>query len=231
MPDFLPRREADLLDWTRNFSHTISAAPEAFALTAEQAAAYAAIQQDFSATYQRSQDPATRGGAAVLAKDEALKALKQETRALASIVRARLGRDGARLVPLGMKAASRNRRPRSFSVSAPRLILKPTTRREVTLWIEDRDRTGKAKPAGVDRATVVLYVGEALPRDMQDWTYAFSTTQTRVTAALPKGLAPGTYVWYAAWWESPTGKRSQASEPVSTRVGFCEAPRFAKRAA
>ncbi len=231
MPDFLPRRAADMVDWTRSFSQAIGDDPTAYGLSAEDADNYAVLQEAYALAYRRSQDPSTRSPAQVQAKDSALKALKERTRQLAWRVRGTPGMDAGRLARLGLKPPSRNRRALPAPVSSPRLRLTPTIGSDVVLRLEDRDRLGRAKPRGVAGAIVMVHVGDAPPREVKDWTFGFGTTKTRLSVPLPEGLSPGTQVWYVAWWQSPTGQPGPASAPVSTRVGFDLAPRVAKRAA
>lgn len=231
MPDFLPRRAAEMVDWTRSFSQTIREDPTAFGLSAQEADDYAELQEAYALAYRRSQDPSTRSPAQVQAKDTALKALKERTRQLAWRVRAAIGKQNPALNRLGLKPRSYNRRALPAPVSSPRLRLTPTIGSDVVLQLEDRDRLGKAKPRGVAGAIVMVYVGDTPPRDVMDWTFAFGTTRTRLSVPLPKGLSPGTRVWYAAWWQSPTGEPGPTSEPVSTRVGFYETLRFTRKQA
>lgn len=231
MPDFLPRRAAEMVDWTRSFSQTIREDPAAFGLSAQEADDYAELQEAYALAYRRSQDPSTRSPAQVQAKNTALKALKRRTRQLAWRVRGTPGMDTGRLARLGLKMPSRNRRALPAPVSSPRLRLTPTIGSDVVLQLEDRDRLGTAKPRGVAGAIVMVYVGDAPPREVSDWTFGFGTTKTRLSVPLPKGLSPGTRVWYVAWWQSPTGEPGPTSEPVNTRVGFYETLRFTRKRA
>jgi vacuolar-type H+-ATPase catalytic subunit A/Vma1 len=89
--DFLPERQAELLNWSRAFRQQIVAQPTVFGLTAEQAAWYATLDDAFAHELKLAQEPTTRTPVQIKKKNEAKKALKAGARMLARIVRATPG--------------------------------------------------------------------------------------------------------------------------------------------
>src|SRR3982751_470101 len=84
--DFFPRREADIVRFTANFSERINAAPGDYSIPPARAAAYAATQQAFADAYFVVQNPGTNSSAAVVLKDDARVELEAATRSLVKCV-------------------------------------------------------------------------------------------------------------------------------------------------
>ncbi len=86
--NFFPTREADILTWSVNFASKIAADPSAYGLSAPQSADYGAKHEVFALAYQTANDPDTRSPSNIVAKNTAKKALSDQARMLARIVRA-----------------------------------------------------------------------------------------------------------------------------------------------
>ena len=91
--DYIPSKDADFLAWGNNYSTIISAGPTAAPgarLTAANATALATYQSAFADALEAATNPATRGGATILAKDTARDALETYCRKLAMAIQGTL---------------------------------------------------------------------------------------------------------------------------------------------
>ena len=220
MPDFLPRREAELLQWSANFDRQINDAPGDFGLSVQVAADYRALHEAFAQAYQLSQEPSTRTASAVVAKDDAKAALLALARGLARVVRGQPGVTDAQRLELGLVVRRSGRLARvAAPAAAPQLAVEPILGRgavRVRLF-DPASPNRRAKPRGVAGATLLTFVGEAEPEGSSHWSFGRSTTRTTAVVALPEGGACGARVWVTAFWFSPTGRRGPASAAVPTR--------------
>lgn len=221
MADFLPRADADVLQFTRNFAKQIQQDPSRFALSAEQAAGYVAAQAAFAAAYLASQNPVTRGVWTVMQKNEARKAVVGQTRELARLVRAQPGVSRLALVVLGLVRGSSvgGGAGEVEQVRGPSVRVRADSRRvEVELRTLAMQRK---RPSGAVGAAVYWAVGEDSPRTLEGYTLAGNTTKLGMAFVLPADVAPpGTQVWVTACWLDAKLQPGQVEPPVSARVGF-----------
>lgn len=224
MHDVLPRREIDLMRWARNFDQRLGAAPGpvGYGVTAEEAAAYAALLAEAEAAYEQANTPETRTSVVVAWKDEALSALRAMSRVLVKVIKARPSVTNEQRVLLGLAA---RRSARTTKIQRPEAM--PVVRVDrvmgwrLELRLSDPDATGRRRlPTGVSGAAVMVYVGDQPPMSIEQWQYAGTTSKTRVALEVRPGLTPGTRVWYTARWLSPTYQPGPVASPTSVRVGF-----------
>jgi hypothetical protein len=220
MPDFLPRREALLLQWAKNFDQRIHSAPEDYALTVEQADEFRAAFELFAGWYQLSRQPTTRTPSGLLAKDEAKAAMVRLTRALAGSVRGAMGVSDQLRFGLGLTV----RRGRASRIgppaAAPQVRVEPIVGRSAVRvrLVDAESPTRIAKPKGVMGATLFTLVSEQPPDASSQWVFSRNTTRTTAEIDFPHPLPPGAQVWVTTFWINPTSQRGPASAPVSTRV-------------
>lgn len=123
MPDFLPRRDADLLAWLRIFSARIAEAYAELGLTLDDAERLAADTEAFAVAFARSKGPSTESRVATAVKNDSRKRVKSFARAVARVVRAQFGIPPERLVCLGIRPAKKTRTPVARPTAAPRVQL------------------------------------------------------------------------------------------------------------
>lgn len=232
--DFLPRSDAKMLEWAEGFILELMKAPgpEGFGVSAAEAAAYGALVAGYRQAYERAKHGSTRGPAAVVAKNEAKRALVAESRRLARLVSAQPGLTGTQRVDLGLgpgHGGVGRREAVARPSAAPSVYLAGTEGDTVRLRLSDHETTGRKRPEGVHGAMLFYYVGERLPRGWSDWAFGLSTTATRFGFTLPRTwggehVALGAKVWLAACWVNPTLETGPMSTPIYTRGGISEAP-------
>lgn len=231
MPDFLPRRAADLLSWSANFDRLINLDPQAYHLSGEQAAAYAQAHAEFVAALRAAHDPATRGGSTINTKLGAEARLRREARMLAKIVRAALRDDLIARYDLGLCPSRPSRAQRAKPDTAP--VLRVDWPRGHVVPVRLRDAASPdstARPRDVRGALVFVCIGEHAPpwspretpptpdADGPHWMLHRGASRGRLMVTFPAELPPGTKVWITAAWSNRHGAGPFAS-PVHAHLG------------
>src|SRR5438128_954067 len=102
MPDFLPRRGFDFLNWSRAFDQQINSDPQAFGIRPEDAAEYAMRHAAFAEAMQTANAPGSRTVPSIARKSTAEAALKQLARALVRAVKLHAGVTPSQRIGLGL---------------------------------------------------------------------------------------------------------------------------------
>ncbi len=219
MPDFLPRPEAQLLQFTRNFSRHIEADPQVYGIDEADAARLALLQSEYELRYSAAIDPGTRTIPAIRARDEAKSALVKQVRYLATRARTLSGLSDATLVTIGLKRPSKSRRRIPPPGEKPFLRVIDVFGPRVTLQARDGNGSGRrGLPRGVMYLDVMYFIGESPSAHRMDWRFAGGYSRARIVIDLPASLPLGAKVWFTSAWLNPTGKRGPWSDPCATRV-------------
>lgn len=220
--DYLPTREADLLQWSVNFNAHITADPTAYGLTLPQQAAYTVLHDAFAAAYTTANDNATRTPAAIQTKNTAKANLisgSNGIRELAGIIQAFPGTTDTERIELGLNVRDTEPTPIPPPSVAPGLSVLMVTGRTVKVRVFDAlVPSSRSKPAGVKGASVYSYVGETAPVDIDSWKYEGSTTRTTFDVEFPATAPAGSTVWLTAYWTNPRLESGPACQPVSTNI-------------
>lgn len=225
--DYLPAREGDLLNWSRNFSDQLNVAPESLGVTVAQAAQYAALNDAYAAAYMAATNPSTNSKSSVVVKNEAKAALKANARMLARIIRAMPTVTNDQRVTLGLAVADEHLTPVTVSDDKPLLMLMTTMGRTVRLRIRSNASTfRRARPQGMIGALILSYVAvphspeeTAPPESVSRWSYCGHAMRSRFQVTLPADVPAGSKVWIAACWVNTRGGTGPFSAAVSTRIG------------
>jgi len=230
IPLFPPGREADLLAWSSNFNARINASANVFGLTSAQAALYGDLHALFAEKYAIGTEPSTNSRQAVAAKNVAKRNLIKApggARQLIDIIQAFPGTTDPMRASLGIRAKDVGPTPVSIPKEAPLLSVLSVNNRTVTMLLKDpKDPTRRAKPRGVQGATILTYVGgeggagggEGPPSDPMQWSFGLNASKTKFTVDFPFTVAPGAKVWIAAMWFNARKETSPPSTPVFTRL-------------
>ena len=219
IPVYPPSREGDLLAWAANFFELINATPTQFGLTAPQATAFGALSSDYADKYETATEPSTNSHAAVVAKNTAKAALLAGASQLVAIVQAHPGTTDAQRAALGIKVRDNEPTPAPVPAAPPFLAVVSTLGRTVKLRLGDLDNPNRrAKPPGVQGATILTYVGDFPPDDPMEWAFAINTSRTLVDVQFPLTVAAGAKVWITAVWFNTRKETSIAAEAVSVRL-------------
>lgn len=221
MPNtYLPATDSGLLNWVTNFSTIINLNPPTYGLEVEEAAAYGALRDDYAAKYTAAVDPATRGGATVLAKNQSKKVIITESRKLAMFVTTQPTVTDEQRYDLGLTVKDTDPTPVPVPDTSPTIDVLAVEGWTVNFRLHNGDSTKRAKPEGVRGATMFSYVGEQPPSSIDDWKFEGSITKTDTKIVFPTTLAAGTKIWLTAFWFNPTSQSGPAAVPVSTQINY-----------
>lgn len=212
--NFYRKKDAELLTASKDFSGQILAQAEQLGLTNAQCVAYAALDSAFATCYEAAAEPRTRTRAAVEARNQARKNLVAMAQQLSDYIIGNPAVSNAQLIDLGLDPRS-ERLPIGPPDHAPGIVFLPSTGRTVNLRLTDKTSTRRGKPDGVSGASVFSHIGPTPPAQMSDWKFLGNTSRTKVTATFDAELAPGTQVFFTAFWFNNRKQSGPAADPVS----------------
>ena len=220
--DYLPTREADLVQWSSTFGAYITANAAAVGLSAAQATAYNGLQVAFSDAWALANANATRTPSSIETKDGAKDALisgPDGIRALVPIVQAFPGTTNAMRRDMGLTVRDSEPTPVPAPTLPPDLAVQSVLDRTVTFRLRDiQDTTRRGRPAGVDGATILMFVGDSPPGDPLGWTLLMNTSKTTLSIDFPPSIQPGAKVWLTAFWFNQRKESGPIASPVSVRL-------------
>lgn len=217
MAGFLPTRDSLLLAWSANFSTRITAAPVPLGLTAAQATAYATLHTNFT-NAMAAIDPGERSKSLVAAKNAAKLALKTSARLLAKIIQGQPGVTDSQKIDLGLNVRAQPT-PVPPPANAPGMTILATMGNVVKLRLFDQvDSANRGRPAGVDGALVYSFVGAAAPTTESSWNCEGVTSKTLIDVTFPDDTAPGSRVWFTAFWFNRRKQNGPAATPIGCNI-------------
>lgn len=215
--DYLPSRDALLLDWSDNFHSMISSSPTTYNLTAAQATAYGTLHTAWSNAYTTATAPSTRTRGTIAAKNAARTLLKANARFLARIVQAGSA-TAQQKIDLGLTARDTTPTPINPPTQAPVLEIVSALGRTLKVNLRSVGSERRGKPDGVHGASLFSYVGAIAPADMAEWTFQGSTTRTSFDVEFAPTVPAGSQVWLTAFWFNPRSQSGPACTPISAYI-------------
>lgn len=217
---YLPSRESELLTWAQNFDLNIQAHMAACGLTLEQVTAFTTAYEAFAASYATANHASTRTKSTIETKDGYKAQLITLIREYVRICQASPLMTNTIRADLQITIPDTEYTPVPPPEQSPTLDIVTVTGRALKLRLRDSVTGERKKPAGVQGATLVSYVGETIPASIRDWTFEANTTKTDAELEFGDSIPMGTKVWVAAFWYSRKGESGPACAPVSTHLGF-----------
>ena len=147
MPDFIPERDSDLKPWSASFAQRLLTSGADYNISAQEAADYAQLQQQFSLALATATNRTTNSGSATVAKNTQRKLLKQETRRLARIARASPA-TASQLFNLGLKPRRKAVRRVAVARSRPEVQMRVDGRRLLLTLTDTQHAFRRGKPRG-----------------------------------------------------------------------------------
>lgn len=222
MPDFLPRREGQRIEWAGRLAAALAASPGDYGIGAAQVAALAAHHQAAAAAHRATLDPARRTPSAVQAKNQAVAELVAQTRQAVAQLRAFLhGRPegGERLSVLGLREPSRSRRKLALPGYAPTVQLRPTLRGQIEVIVSDPTRpTQRSRPRGTRGVVLMMRMQSRARGQWSPWGYLTQSGRLRLRIDTPAAAGVGDYVQVAASWVGTTGQHGAYSLPAEVEL-------------
>jgi len=217
MADFFPAREAELLEWLKNFSTVLAENASAWNVPADVASGLTAAVKGYETAYEAAKgENGTK--ALLLEKTEKKDALKGDVR---NIKNKYLDYNDAVSDPdrerLGLPIRDRNPTPKSRPTGRPLLEVAPTNNRQHTATAINQGTGKKAKPDGVHGVRYVWEIREAGPSNADDLrrsVFRIKTTEVFDYSEEERGKK----VFYAACYENAKGEAGPGSDIVGAII-------------
>jgi hypothetical protein len=217
MRSWLPLKLQELRQFCESWLSTITPAPQDYGQVVGDVTLLNTNLTAYQNALSASEEPSTRTSVTVAATRMAKKTLITTMRNLHKKVMAANLADN-RLEALGLE-------PRNLPSPIPPPAMKPNivivSRDDNTVKIKFQDPTDpdrRGRPEGVDGIAVFTHVGPVAPNVEDEWTFSGNTTRMVVDIPFPASVAPGSKVWFTAFFFNPRGQNGPAATPVSTNL-------------
>lgn len=219
MPDFIPPREADRVNWIKQFAVKIAAAATSIGLTSSQASAFQTLADNLDAAYLLTLNGDTRTPANLIAKHQAMDIAVTSARQLVRIVQAFPGTTDEMRRTLLITVPTQ-RQPIPAPAISPTTEILSVDGHRVTAKIHAPGTTRRGLPEAVDGIAVFSFVGDECPTDPGKFKFESNTTKTTVVIQFPDSVLPGATVWITAMYFNERKMSGLAGTPVSTKINF-----------
>ena len=216
--NFIPTRDALLLDWSNNFHSLIQSAPTTYGLTAAQATSYGTLNTSWSDAYTTATAPSTRTRGTIAAKNAARKLVIANARLLARIVQATASVTAQQKIDLGLTPRDVTPSPINPPTQAPVLEIVSALGRTLKVNLRSVGSDRRGKPDGVHGASIFSFVGATAPASIEDWVFQGSTTRTSFEVEFAPSVPAGSQVWLTAFWFNPRSQSGPACTPISAYI-------------
>lgn len=216
--DFLPRGDGQLLQWSRNFSQQLNDPDAHYPVPPESAAAYALLDDEYSAAYRAANAPSTRTSGSVIFKNDVRTRLKREARILARFLQSRIELTDPQRAALRLSIATGGS-PIPRPADAPVMEIVSASGWQVVAQLRQAGSGRRGKGPHILAAHIWYATGEQPPSTWKEWKHLMMTSRTRVTVKVPPGLAAGTRVWLCAKWVNPRGEFGPGNAAVGVIIG------------
>lgn len=203
---YIPRPDAGVRDWSRNFAALISAAPHRYGLTPDDAAEIQALADEFAARLTTALEPSTRTTVAVAAKNRSRATMLYVLRGHAQAIRVRPGVADADKLALGLAPTRSPRTPTAALTTAPRLqVIVPPSGVHTLRFTDECTPTRRSKPRGVIGLQLFISTSPTPPPGPETATFRrFLSRQN--TLVYHGSAARGRPAYYYARWQTRRGK-------------------------
>ena len=211
--NFLPGREAELVDWMNQFETKLEAKGANYGPTPVQIAAFKDAVSVYNAAYTVATDPETRSPSKIVAKKAAKKTAVTEARLIARIIQANPAVSSEQKKELGLTVREGGRIPKPVPSSSPVIKIIKTQGRIVTIELS-QTKARRGKPSKVAGATIFTFAGQVAPQGADGWKFVENTTRTTVEIPFPPS-STGDTIWITAFWSNSRDESGPAAAPIS----------------
>jgi hypothetical protein len=216
--DFIPRTDADLIAWIRNFLDYANANLEALGLKSADTKALQEAATDFETNFNANNAAQASAQGSRQKKDESRDALVALARSLARQLQATATVKDSHRESLGLNIKSTTRTAAAVPTTRPVATVNTSQRlRHVISFGYEETPGSRAKPAGVMGAEVYVKIGETPPVDPSECHYLATDTATPYTAEYD-GTDSGKIAHYMLRWVNTRGERGPWSQTVSATI-------------
>lgn len=217
-PDYIPTKDADLVNWSANFSAVITATPTDYGLTSGQATSYATLDANFAAAYTVATNPATRTIVTVAAKDSARASLVAQARQLAQIAQKYPAITPTLLATAGLTVRNTVPSPIPAPTTWPILSLLSSASLQHTIRYKDSALIQpRGLPFGAVAIELYVLVGPTPPASIADCRYVGQFSRMPMTVNFT-GADAGKVANYLCRYITKTGLTGPTSPGLSATV-------------
>jgi hypothetical protein len=216
--DFLPRKEAVFYAWVVVFFGYLIVNLQRFGIAESVISPLVSLRNDFQTKYAVAQATVSRTKASVLAKNNAMDALKTALRAFIReyITYNHLVTDEDR-DNLGVPIHKTSHTPRPVPVTYPVFTVDSSTIRVLVIHFRDAGSEGRAKPFGVHGVEIRWGFSDTQVINPDDLLHSAFDTRSPFRLEF-NGDERGRTVWFCLRWENTRGEKGPWSEIVSAIV-------------
>jgi hypothetical protein len=216
--DYIPRRDAEVLNWLRVFAGTISAAPSVYMLGPSDAAAIQRAVDEYAQAYALAKNPEFSTQVTVNEKDTARNSAEQICRQYASLIKPNAGVSDANKLAIGVRPLNRGRTPIHCPQSSPLLdILGAVPGKHVLCFHDTSTPESPAKPFGAIHLQLFIALGEQKIPDAEEARFYGTFTRGKFEVEFDHA-DDGKVATYFGRWASRRNQVGPWSSPVSMRV-------------
>lgn len=203
-----------------NFKTRTTAAPADFEMTAAKCTSYGVLHDLYIAALAAVNTVGARSKALVAAKNSARKNLLAVAREYYAQIQASLVVTDANKTLLNITIRNTEPTPRPAPSVVPAVAVISVYGRNARLSIKDASGARRGRPVGCAGASLFSFVGENPPLATEGWRAEGNITRTPIVVQFDDDVAPGTKVWFCAFWYSQRGLSGAACTPVSAHIGY-----------
>ncbi len=204
--------DADLLIWSDDFSGRLTSGHDEYGVSAEQAAAYAALNTNFDNALKAWRNNMTRTPVSSAVKSAARVELLAMARFLVNSINSNPATTDAQRDELGIRGRKRPS-PVPVPASAPIIDVINVNGRRVSIGLHSTEGSKRGKPAGVKGASIFTWVGDDQPSDPSMWKFEGLITKTRFELNFEQSTQSNT-AWVTVKWFNERGEAGLASAPI-----------------
>jgi hypothetical protein len=223
MPDYIPRTDADFLNWAENFSGYLTANYAALDLTQDDAVQVTTGYQTFEGDYSAHLSTVTAASAAKEKKDTSRDAAEELIRSYVRRIQANPDVTDTQRAAMGITVPDRTRSTsKANSIGSRPIVTVDTSQRmrHEIAFVDESTPTLKAKPAGVMGCEIwnaVTAAGETPSVDVSAYSFVALDTATPYVTEY-EGTSAGKTAHYILRWVKTNGEKGPWSETVSATI-------------
>jgi len=213
---YLPKKDAELLSWSNNFSAIVTANAESWEIPATDVTKLQSRLSDFESLIAKAKSP-SRSSIIVTEKNEVRKALVATIRELVNFRLKNPVITDSQLVTLGLRPRDKTRTLSPAPVTYPELQIDRAVIRQLTVHYRDTDSERKAKPAGVHGVEIRWSILSVPPTSVDNLITSSFSTKTPFMMSFNEDDR-GKWVYFCARWENNRGEKGPWSEIVESVI-------------
>jgi hypothetical protein len=214
--DYIPRKEAEMIDWTDNFVYQVDQNAEGWEIPRAEVTNLKAKQAAFKTLHTQCAGP-DRTKTLVAEKDAAKESFIADIRTMVNFRFANPLITDAIRVQCGLHPKDHIRTPIGVPATRPEFDLKVKDIRLVNVDFWDQGSASKARPYGMNGAVISWGIFDRAPAGVEELNKSVLATHTPFTLEFTEEDR-GKRVYIALQWQSEGGKKGRPSEILSTII-------------